>query len=103
MAKKIVNLRLSEEMIDLINAQIGDTFTQKFENLVTRCMWELPAREEQLAAVKEKINQERERLRKLEKASEEIRRLEKDINSAKFYFGIVERRAKAIADATEEM
>lgn len=103
MAKKIVNLRLSEEMIDLITAQIGDTFTQKFENLVTRCMWELPAREEQLAAVKEKINQERERLRKLEKASEELRCLEKDINSAKFYFGIVERRAKAIADATEEM
>lgn len=102
MAKKIVNLRLSEEMIDLINQQNGETFTQKFENLVTHCIWHLPVQEKRLAYVKEQINQERDRLFRLQKASEQLRLLEKDIENAKFYFGIVSRRAKAIADAAEE-
>ena len=31
-----------------------------------------------------------------------LRLLEKDIKSAQFYFGIVERRAKAIAEAAEK-
>lgn len=102
MAKKIVNLRLSEEMIDLINQQIGESFTQKFENLVTHCMWVLPKREKQLAKVREQITQEQNQLFRLQKANEQLRLLEKDIENAKFYFGIVGRRAKAIADAAEE-
>ena len=31
-------LRLSDELIEMIESQTGTTFTQKFENLVTRCV-----------------------------------------------------------------
>lgn len=44
MGKKnnIRSIRFSDELAKLIDRQQGDTFTQKFENLVTRCVWELP-------------------------------------------------------------
>ena len=44
MAKKnnIRSIRFSDEMIEAIESQTGETFTAKFEALVTRCMWELP-------------------------------------------------------------
>lgn len=43
MAQKnnIRSIRFSDEIADLIDRQSGETFTQKFENLVTRCAWEL--------------------------------------------------------------
>ena len=82
--------------------QIGDTFTQKFENLVTKCIWELPKREEQLKAIEEKIAKERERLYNLQKATEQLRQLENDLKTTQQYFKYVERRAKAIAEAAEE-
>lgn len=65
MAKKgnIRSIRFSDEIIYMIESQAGDTFTAKFEALVTRCMWELPAKEKELAQIQERINQERNNLR----------------------------------------
>ncbi len=99
----IRSIRFSDELAELIEQQAGRTFTEKFENLVTRCVWELPAQERKLEAIREQIQQEEERLRKLQKAGEELKWLERDIQSARHYFGIVERRAKAIAETTEEL
>lgn len=50
MGKKnnIRSIRFSDELAELIERQQGDTFTQKFENLVTRCVWELPAKQRQV-------------------------------------------------------
>ena len=62
----IRSIRFSDELAELIDRQIGDTFTQKFENLVTKCVWELPNREKQLKDIKEQIKKERERLYRLE-------------------------------------
>lgn len=75
MAKKIVNLRLSEEMIDLINQQIGDTFTQKFENMVTRCMWELPATQQQLKVLKKEVQDRQKALNELATEYEKYSRI----------------------------
>ncbi len=104
MAQKnnIRSIRFSDDMAELIDQQIGDTFTQKFENLVTRCVWELPAAEKRLAAVQAQIKKEQQRLYDLQKATEQLRMLERDIQSAQRYFEIVERRAKAIAEAAEK-
>ena len=104
MAQKnnIRSIRFSDELADLIDRQIGDTFTQKFENLVTRCVWELPAKEKQLADIQAQISRERQRLFDLQRATEQLRMLERDIQNAQRYFGIVERRAKAIAKAAEK-
>lgn len=38
----IRSIRFSDELAELIDRQVGRTFTEKFENLVTRCVWELP-------------------------------------------------------------
>ena len=97
----IRSIRFSDELAELIEQQVGQTFTEKFENLITRCVWELPEQEKKLKAIREKIRLEEERLIRLQKASEELRQLERDLQNARHYFGIVERRTKAIAETTE--
>lgn len=99
----IRSIRFSDELAELIDRQVGSTFTEKFENLITRCVWELPRREEELKRIQEQINEERKRLLRLQKATEQLRMLERDIQSAEHYFKIVERRAKGIAKAAEKM
>ena len=97
----IRSIRFSDELAELIDRQIGDTFTQKFENLVTKCVWELPNREKQLKDIEAQIKKERERLYRLERATEQLRQLE-NLKTTQHYFKFVERRAKAIAEAAEE-
>ena len=103
MAKNnIRSIRFSDKLATLIDQQVGDTFTQKFENLITRCVWEVPAAEKRLEQVREEIKRERQRLYDLQRATEQLRMLENDIRSAQRYFQIVERRAKQIAEAAEK-
>lgn len=103
MAQKsnIRSIRISDDMAELIDRQAGANFTEKWENLVTRCVWELPQKEEQLKAIQARIDQERQRLYDLQRATEQLRILENDIKAAQRYFAIVERRAKQIADTVE--
>ena len=51
----ILSIRFSDELAELIDQQIGDTFTAKFENLITRCVWELPQKEKQLEEIQKRI------------------------------------------------
>ena len=103
MAKNnIRSIRFSDKLATLINQQVGDTFTQKFENLITRCVWEVPAAEKRLEQIQEEIKRKRQRLYDLQWATEQLRMLENDIQSAQRYFQIVERRAKQIAEAAEK-
>lgn len=61
----IRSIRFSDDVAELIEQQIGDTFTQKFENLITKCAWELPKKERELARIQEQIDREGRRLREL--------------------------------------
>lgn len=65
MAQKnnIRSIRFSDELAELINRQVGKTFTQKFENLVTRCVYELPKKEEELKWLDSMIARKRQELR----------------------------------------
>lgn len=67
MAQKsnIRSIRFSDEMAELIDRQAGTTFTQKFENLITRCVWELPKKEEQIQYAEKQIAEKRQELQKL--------------------------------------
>lgn len=47
----IRSIRFSNELAELIDRQAGDTFTAKFEALITRCVWKLPNKEKQLENV----------------------------------------------------
>lgn len=79
MGKKnnIRSIRFSDELAELIERQQGDTFTQKFENLVTRCVWELPAKQREVKQLEGLIREKRERLVEL---SGQVRELESSIN-----------------------
>ena len=64
MAQKsnIRSMRFSDEIMEMIESQTGETFTAKFEHLVTRCMWELPQKERELASINQAIRERREQL-----------------------------------------
>lgn len=51
------NIRITDQMLELIEQQAGDNFTEKWENLVTRCFWELPHVEDKLKWYNELIEE----------------------------------------------
>ena len=69
----IRSIRFSDEMAELIDRQQGDTFTQKFENLITRCVWELPEKERELEQLEARIQEKREQLLKMTAQAGELR------------------------------
>jgi len=98
----IRSIRFSDDMAELIDRQVGDTFTEKFENLITRCVWELPQKKAELKRLQEKINLERKRLYDLQSAVKELKQLERDIQAAQRYLNGAGKRAEAVAKAVEE-
>ena len=63
----IRSMRFSDKILEMIEAQAGESFTAKFENLVTRCMWELPNREKELKRIEDEIARRRDQLQDLNK------------------------------------
>ena len=99
----IRSFRYSDEIACILEAQQGDNLNAKFERLVETCFCELERRQEELERINAKIEERRQTLRNLERATSELALLEQDIKSARFYFGIVERRAAAIAEKAESL
>ena len=102
MAKKnnIRSIRFSDEMIEMIESQAGDSFTAKFEALVTRCMWELPQREKELEAIQTRITMERKNLHRI---SEKVRQMEQTANNVKWAMESYERQMKAAIQTMERL
>ena len=75
----IRSIRFSDELAELIDRQAGNTFTEKFENLVTRCVWELPQKEAELEEVQKQIRREEKRLTELRKRREKLDQAISDI------------------------
>ena len=103
MAQKnnIRSIRFSDELAALIDQQVGDTFTQKFENLVTRCVWELPQKEKELRRIQEQIDQERQRLEELQKTGVMLKRLNFCIDQAQENIKGIMSLTKSIAEAAK--
>lgn len=53
----IRSIRFSDELAELIDRQVRNSFTEKFENLITRCVWELPQKEAELEQLEKKLRQ----------------------------------------------
>ena len=100
MAQKpnIRSFRFSDEIAYILNSYRGSNVSEKFENLVTDAFCAVEKRQQDLDRINEQIAQRRETLHNLEQATEQLAMLEKDIKSAKFYFGIVERRARELSE-----
>lgn len=71
--RNIRSIRFSDELAGLIDRQQGENFTEKFENLVTRCVWELPAREQELAQLEGRIREKRAQLLEMSAQAGELR------------------------------
>ena len=70
MAKNnIRSIRFTDELAKLIDRQVGNTFTEKFENLVTRCVWELPQKEKELEEIERGIKAKKQELAELSERS----------------------------------
>ena len=68
----IRSLRFSDELAELIEGQQGQNFTEKFENLVTRCVWEVPAREKELTELERRIREKRAQLLEMSAQAREL-------------------------------
>ena len=77
----IRSIRFSDDIAELIERQQGDNFTQKFENLITRCVWELPAKEEKLAQLEKQMQEKRELLRQMTTQAGELYMTINDLTS----------------------
>ncbi len=71
----IRSIRLSDKMMEVIEAQVGETFTEKYEGLIRRCVFELPAKEKELKEL-------RRELERVEKTLEERRRQAAELQRA---------------------
>lgn len=87
MAKKnnIRSIRISNDILELIEAQAGENFTQKYEALITRCFYDLPAVERRLERINQEILQKLKLLndlaRKADAYAAALRNMERDMQS----------------------
>lgn len=58
----IRSIRFSDELMEIINNQVGDNFNQRFERLVYNCYMLLPEKERQLALLESRIRTKQEEL-----------------------------------------
>lgn len=79
---KIRSIRFKDEIYELIEKQEGETFTHKFENLVTRCIYELPAKQQQLQAIQKLIDMERKQLNYIRNQKRQFETNIRDMNWA---------------------
>ena len=102
MAQKsnIRSIRFTDELYELIDRQEGDTFTQKLENLVTRCVWELPKKEEELKGIQKLIDQERKNLRYIQDTK---RKIENNIRDLQYTLENANRQVKRVTEALERI
>ena len=75
------SIRVREDIDELINQQIGDTYTEKITNLITRCVWELPAKETELARVEKQIKERKKELNELYRSAQSWRATMQGINT----------------------
>ena len=102
MAKKsnIRSIRFSDEIIEIIEAQEGETFTAKFEALIRKCYQEIPAKEQELKYVNMRIEAETQRLRRIQKKASE---LEQNINNLAYTMQSYNSQAKRAVQSLEKL
>lgn len=71
--KKMVNMRLEENIISIIEKQIGGTFTEKFVNLVELLDKQEEAKKQTIKYLDSQITEKESRLKDLAKCLEDAR------------------------------
>ena len=98
------SIRISDEVLEMIESQAGENFTAKFEALITRCVWELPKKEQELKGIQERIDYERKQLARIQKR---IREMDQSMLAAeravRDYSYTMKSNLKKIQDTLDEM
>jgi len=68
----IRSIRFSDELIEIIDQQVGDNFTQKFERLVYNCYMLSAEKEKEIQRLDDMIAKQRELLRHYQKESQQL-------------------------------
>ena len=80
----IKTIRFSDEMIDIIEQQIGDNFTQKFERLVYNCCMLAEQKAVEIQILDKRIAEQRKLMRdymmKLTKLTPMVGTIERNLN-----------------------
>ena len=98
------SMRFSDDILEMIESQVGETFTAKFENLVTRCMWELPRKEQELKQLQEQIDQARSDLNRIQSLRRRIEKNAYYLDSAlRSAVTNIKRYEESISKATDEL
>lgn len=94
----IRSMRFSDDILEIIEAQQGDTFTAKFENLVRTCVQELPKKKQELKTYQDMIDKERQELRRIQQMKQKFEQNLRDMNWA---MESAARQVKRLSDALE--
>ena len=93
-------MRFSDEIMDIIESQEGDTFTAKFEALVRTCMVDLPRKQRELQELQQRIQNERKNLRIIMDGKHKLERNLKQLEHATAYAcAEINRAISSIQDA----
>lgn len=101
MAKKsnIRSIRFSDDVLEIIEAQEGDTFTAKFESLIRKCHQELPRKEQELKFIQERIENEKKSYTYVQK---EVSRLRSTVRGLDFTLESMTRQINQAIDTAEQ-
>lgn len=95
------SFRYSDEVAAILEQQPGKSFNDKFEQLVLRCFYELPAIEHRKKELEAQIQQRREELQDVARQTERIHHMMQTLKTAEHYMAIVARTATQIAENTK--
>lgn len=88
----IKTIRFSDELLEIIEQQVGDNFTQKFERLVYNCYMLVAAKEKEIQRLDEMIQSRRDQLQ----------RYQKDLRQLAPVVASIQRQLKAVDNYLEE-
>lgn len=82
MAKKnnIRSIRFSDEIIEIIESQEGETFTAKFETLIRKCYQEIPAKEKELQFLQTRVKEETANFKFVQREVSKLRNTVRGLN-----------------------
>ena len=80
----IRSIRLSDELMEVIEAQVGETFTEKYEGLIRRCVFEEPETVKRLDALKGEFQRVEKMLEERRRQAAELQRVIQILTNTKW-------------------
>ena len=80
----IRSIRFSDELMEVIETQAGETFTEKYEGLIRRCVFEEPEVRRRVEELRKELQQMEETLAERRKQAAELRRVIQVLTNTKW-------------------